>query len=66
MWPRMYSTTKAERDVMSQDERDAIWAEYQEYWKGFEGHDNKPPKMDQEGNDYGQIKWGIAQTRVGD
>ena len=66
MWPRMYSTTKAQRDAMSAAEQDAIWAEYNEYWKGHEGHDNKPPKMDQEGSDYGRIEWGIAQTRVGD
>ena len=39
--PRMYSTTKAQRDAMSPEEQDAIWAEYREYWKGYEGHNNR-------------------------
>lgn len=32
-WPRIYSTTMAQRLTMSQAELEALWREYREYWR---------------------------------
>lgn len=33
-WPRIYSTTMAQRLDMPQAELEALWQEYREYWRG--------------------------------
>ena len=35
-WPRIYSITLIQRLAMPPAELAALWAEYREYWRGFE------------------------------
>jgi len=44
-WPRIYSTTMAERMNMTQVELEALWQEYREYWAGSMDRDNLPKEV---------------------
>lgn len=45
-WPRLYSTTIIDRAVMTEAQREELWTEYREYWKGHEGHSNRTEQDD--------------------
>lgn len=39
-WPRIYSTTMAQRLDMPQADLEALWQEYREFWRGYIDYDH--------------------------
>lgn len=44
-WPRIYSTTMAERLAMTPKEIEELWREYREFWAGSMDRDDLPQEV---------------------
>lgn len=64
-WP--YSPTKGQCEAMGPAALEWWWARYNKYWRGYEGHSNKPPRMDRDDDHDPTLReWGLGQSRIGD
>lgn len=59
-WPKIYSTTTQDRLLMTPEERTALWAEYREFWRGYEGHSN-PTLQDECQKDWQEEREGTTR-----